>query len=87
MSGPTLTWAPSVAATGIDQMAVFALGSGGLLYRNSWNGGAWSGFMPVGGGQWPTVSSATVRPDTLGIDLFTKGNDGALWHAATPVVT
>ena len=35
----------------------------------------------------PTVSSATVRPDTLGIDLFTKGNDGALWHATTPIVT
>jgi hypothetical protein len=33
------------------------------------------------------VSSATVQPDALSIDLFTQGNDGALWRATTPVVT
>ena len=38
-------------------------------------------------GSWPTVSSATVQPHTLTIDLFTQGPDGALWHATTPVVT
>ena len=83
----TLTGPPAVATTGIDQMAVFVLGNGGLIYRNNSNGGTWSGFMPVGGGSWPTVSAAAVQPDTLSIDLFTKGSDGALYHATTPVVT
>ena len=87
LNGSTMSSAPSVAATGMDQMAVFVLGNGGLIYRNNWNGGAWSGFMPVGGGSWSTVASPTVQPDTLSIDLFTRGTDGALWHATTPVVT
>jgi hypothetical protein len=87
LNGSTMTSAPSVAATGMDQMAVFVLGNGGLIYRNNWNGGAWSGFMPVGGGSWSTVASPTVQPDALSIDLFTRGTDGALWHATTPVVT
>ncbi|MBJ7599807.1 MAG: hypothetical protein DLM67_16615 [Candidatus Nephthysia bennettiae] len=86
-SGSSLSSAPAVAATGIDQMAVFVRGNGGLLSRNNWNGGSWSGFLAVGGGSWPTVSSATVQPDALTIDLFTQGNDGALWRGTTPVVT
>jgi len=85
--GGSLAGGPAAVATGIDQIAVFIRGGGGQLYRNTWNGGAWSGFGSVGGGGWPSVSAAAVQPGALNIDLFTQGNDGALWHATAPVVT
>jgi hypothetical protein len=85
--GGTLTWAPAVTATGIDQTAVIVRGDNGLLYRNNWNGGAWSGFFSVGAQTWPAVSSPTVQPGTLNLDLFAQGADGALWRATSPVVT
>jgi hypothetical protein len=85
--GGVLTWAPAVATTGIDQVAVFVRGNNGLLFRDNWNGGAWTGFLLVGNSTWPAVSSPVVQRDTLTIDLFTRGNDNALWHGTSPVVT
>jgi hypothetical protein len=80
--GGTLSWSPSVAGTGINQMAVFVRGGDSLLYRTNWNGGAWSGFQKVGTNTWPSVASATSQPDSMTVDLFTRGaSDNALYHA------
>jgi hypothetical protein len=79
--GGSLAWSPSAAGTGMNQIAAFVRGSDALLYRNNWNGGAWSGFQKVGPNAWPSVASATSQPDSMTVDLFTRGTDNGLYHA------
>lgn len=59
---------------------IFVGGLDGSLWRNSWNGTAWSGWQGVGG----RVSSdpASVSWGANRVDVFVRGADGALWHRA-----
>ena len=76
--GGYLTSAPDVASCASGRLDVFARGTDNGLWRLSWNGAAWSGWLPLGG-SWSNAPSAQCRPGTSQVDLFDVDSGGAVW--------
>jgi len=72
------TSGPGVSSWGPTSADVFVRGSDGGMWRNFWNGTAWSGWAPYGGGLASRPGAVAWGPNR--IDIFVKGTDGQLWH-------
>jgi spore germination protein YaaH len=77
--GGSLTSGPDASSCASGHLDVFAQQSGSNLNRLGYNG-AWSAWQPLGGGPWTSDPSAVCRVGTNSIDLFERGQDGALWR-------
>ena len=65
-------------------MDVLTLGTDGALYMRGWDAHSWGDWAPVSGAVagWPGTTStpAAVSWGPGRMDVFVRGNDGALWH-------
>jgi len=85
---PTWTWSkiggqllsgtgPAAYAWGDARIGVFVIGTNKALYH-IWNDGAWSSWQSLGG--ILTSSPAATSPSGVEINVYGRGNDGALWQ-------
>jgi hypothetical protein len=78
-SPAAVSWAP-------NRIDLFGVASNGRLYHKAWNGFAWTGWASELGAPPPGIapgSSPAVSSWGPGrLDVFVRGADNAIWHAA-----
>ena len=80
--GGTLTSGPDASSCGPGHLDVFALGASSTLYQVGWTGSAWTGWTAQGTNTWASDPGAVCQPGAVTADVFERGTDNALWHAA-----
>jgi hypothetical protein len=68
---------PAAYAWGDTRIGAFVTGTNKALYH-IWNDGAWSSWQSLGG--ILTSSPAATSPSGVEINVYGRGNDGALWQ-------
>ena len=76
--GGALTSAPDASSWGTARTDVFARGTDGALWQDTWNGSAWSSWASLGGFITADPSAVSMGPNR--IDVFARGTDKGLWH-------
>ena len=76
--GGSAASSPDLAARSSAEADAFVRGTDNGMWRDYWNGTAWSGWGPLGG----SLSSApgAVSWDGNRIDVFVRGSDNQMWH-------
>lgn len=79
--GGSISSTPDVSNEGSGQESLFARGTDGVLYRDTWSG-SWSGWTAIGG---PTNGVITGTPATVSwgsgrTDVLVWSADGPLYH-------
>ncbi len=73
--GKTLS-APALVSRASGLVDVFVRAVDETVWRDAWNGSAWSGWTPVPGGMTTTDAPATTTRTTGTMELFARGRDG-----------
>ena len=76
--GGVLTSSPGASSWGATTADAFVRGTDNAMWRNTWNGTAWSGWTPLGGGL--ASEPGAVAWGSNRIDIFVRGTDSQLWH-------
>jgi hypothetical protein len=76
--GGKATSGPDVSSWNSTNGDVFVRGTDNGLWRDAWNGTAWSGWAPYGGRLASDPSAVAWGPNR--IDVFVRGTDNQLWH-------
>jgi hypothetical protein len=86
LGGQTLA-APAIVSRGGGLVDVFVRGTTDLVYRNAWNGSAWSGWQAVDGSTTTNAAPAvsTRGSETGTMDLFVRSarSGATLWKTFT----
>jgi hypothetical protein len=72
--------APAAVARDSGWTEVYIRGTDDVVYYKQWRANSWSGWMSAGG--LVTSSPAACTWGGGRVDLFARGQNGALWHAA-----
>jgi hypothetical protein len=77
--GGPISGAPTAVSWGPNRIDAFCRGLDGQLWTQVYNSGAWTTWIPLGGG-YLTSSPAVASWATGRLDVFAKGPDNTLWH-------
>jgi Repeat of unknown function (DUF346) len=78
--GGGLTSSPAAASPASGAIDVFARGTTGALYENSYYSGSWHGWISLGGGIAPSTGPGVCSWGPGRLDVFVQGTTGALYH-------
>lgn len=76
-----ITSGPAVASVSTGHLEVFARGTGGALFRKTWDG-AWGPWESLGGAVKLGSDPAAISWGPQRLDVFVRGTDDALYHRA-----